>query len=89
MYFALGNTETFVLAMEENLQRGLPGRNSCVLAGAAEWVVLIVYSLGINCCLMLSGITGTGLSTKQNANLQHQADSLGHAVLESFYHLRR
>lgn len=58
-----------------------------MLAGAAEWAVLIVYSLSINCCLALSGITGTALSTKQNANLQHQADSLGRAVLQSFYHL--
>lgn len=55
----------------KSLQRGLPGRSSCVLAGAAEWAVLIVYSLNINCCLMLLGVTGTALSTKRNANLQH------------------
>lgn len=54
-----------------------------MLAGAAEWAVLIVYRLSINRCLMLSGVIGTALSTKQIANLQHQADSLGHAVLQS------
>lgn len=39
-------------------------QDSGVLAGAAVWAVLIVYSLNINCCLMLSGVTGTALSTK-------------------------
>lgn len=39
-------------------------QDSSVLAGAAVWAVLIVYSLNINCCLMLSGVTGTALSTK-------------------------
>lgn len=42
-----------------------------MLAGAAEWAVLIVYSLSINCCLLLSGVIGTALTTKRNANLQH------------------
>lgn len=44
MCFAIGNTETFVLTMEENAFREdcLAG---IVLAGAAEWALLIVYSL--------------------------------------------
>lgn len=43
-------------------------QDSCVLAGAAVWAVLTVYSLNINCCFMLSGVTGAALSTKLNAN---------------------
>lgn len=43
-------------------------QDSCVLAGAAGWAVLIVYGLNVKCCLMLSGVTGTALSTKLNAN---------------------
>jgi len=39
-------------------------QDSCVLAGAAAWVVLIVFSHSINCCLLLSGVTGTTPSTK-------------------------
>lgn len=39
-----------------------------MLAGAAGWAMLIVYGLNINCCLMLSGVTSTALSTKLNAN---------------------
>lgn len=46
-------------------------RESPVPAGAAVWAVPSGYGLGINCCLMLSGVTGTALSTKGNANYQH------------------
>lgn len=63
-----------------------------MLAGAAEWAVLIVYRLSINRCLMLSGVIGTALSTKQIANLQHMysiRQILWAMLFSSLYHLRR
>lgn len=63
-----------------------------MLAGAAEWAVLIVYRLSINRCLMLSGVIGTALSTKQIANLQYMysiRQILWAMLFSSLYHLRR
>lgn len=39
-----------------------------VRASAAVGAVLLLLSLNINCCLMLSGVTGTALSTKLNVD---------------------